>query len=116
VARLRALLRRAERSAEHELETLTAGQLRLDLGGRRAFLGGEEVHLTPIEFELVRRLATRPGVVFTREQLLNDVWGYDDGLGVRTVDSHVGALRRKLGPDILRTVHGVGYALEVGRS
>jgi DNA-binding response OmpR family regulator len=50
--------------------------------------------------------------VFTRDQLLGEVWGYRDGSGVRTVDSHVRALRRKLGADIVRTVHGVGYAAE----
>jgi len=51
--------------------------------------------------------------VFTREQLLGDVWGYRDGSGARTVDSHVRALRRKLDPDVIRTVHGVGYASTV---
>jgi DNA-binding response OmpR family regulator len=55
-------------------------------------------------------LAARPGVVFTREQLLTNVWGYRDGSGVRTVDSHVRSLRRKLGDGVIRTVHGVGYA------
>ena len=58
-------------------------------------------------------LAESPGEVFTREDLLGAVWGYDVPSGVRTVDSHVRALRRKLGNDLIRTVHGVGYALEV---
>jgi DNA-binding response OmpR family regulator len=49
-------------------------------------------------------------VVFSREQILSDVWGYEDGFGTRTIDSHVAALRRKLGAEIIRTVHGVGYA------
>ena len=72
---------------------------------------GELVHLTPTEFDLVHRLAQRPGVVFSREQLLEEVWGYADGTaGGRTVDSHVAAVRRKLGPDVLRTVQGIGYA------
>jgi DNA-binding response OmpR family regulator len=70
------------------------------------------VHLTPTEFDLLLHLASRPGVVTTREQMLNSVWGYTDGSGARTVDSHVRALRRKLGDDIVRTVHGVGYAVE----
>ena len=72
---------------------------------------GTEVHLTPIEFDLLAHLLARPGVVFRREQLLADVWGYADGAGPRTVDSHVRALRRKLGEDVVRTVHGVGYGL-----
>ena len=70
---------------------------------------GDVVHLTPTEFDLLVYLAERPGRVFTREQLLAEVWGYHDGSGARTVDSHVRALRRKLGTDIVRTVHGVGY-------
>ena len=78
-------------------------------------VSGATVHLTPIEFDLLHRLASRPGVVHTREQLLFDVWGYRDGAGARTVDSHVGALRKKLGSELVRTVHGVGYAFEPTR-
>ena len=78
--------------------------------------GDEVVHLTPTEFDLLVHLARRPGRVRTREQLLGEVWGYRDGSGARTVDSHVRALRRKLGVDIVRTVHGVGYAADDGRS
>ena len=70
------------------------------------------MHLTPTEFDLLALLAARPGVVFSREQLLAEVWGWRDGSGQRTVDSHVRGLRRKLGSDLVRTVHGVGYALE----
>ena len=73
---------------------------------------GEVVHLTPTEFDLLALLAARPGAVFSREQLLAEVWGWRDGSGQRTVDSHVRGLRRKLGADLVRTVHGVGYALE----
>jgi len=73
---------------------------------------GVEIHLTPTEFELLAFLAQRPGTVFTREQLLSDVWGYHDGSGARTVDSHIRAIRRKLGNEIIRTVHAVGYAVE----
>jgi DNA-binding response OmpR family regulator len=72
---------------------------------------GTVVHLTPIEFALLHRLAQAPHVVFGRSRLLNEVWGYRVGAGERTVDSHVRALRRKLGPDVIRTVHGIGYAL-----
>jgi DNA-binding response OmpR family regulator len=72
------------------------------------------VHLTPTEFDLLVHLAGHVGQVFTRNQLLAQVWGYQDGFGARTVDSHVRAVRRKLGPDVIRTVHGVGYAAEDG--
>jgi DNA-binding response OmpR family regulator len=75
-------------------------------------VGGDEKHLTPTEFELLRVLAGRPGAVFTREQLLAEVWGWRDGSGQRTVDSHIRGLRSKVGSGVVRTVHGVGYALE----
>ena len=74
--------------------------------------GGDEVHLTATEFDLLTCLARRPGTVMSREQLLADVWGYRDGSGARTVDSHVRAIRRKVGNDVIRTVHSVGYAVE----
>jgi DNA-binding response OmpR family regulator len=73
---------------------------------------GAEVHLTPTEFDLLLALAASPRTVLTRERLLAEVWDWVDASGTRTVDSHVKALRRKLGSDLIRTVHGVGYALE----
>jgi DNA-binding response OmpR family regulator len=71
--------------------------------------------LTPTEFQLLSHLAARPRAVLPREQLLGDVWGWADASTTRTVDSHIKALRRKLGAELIRTVHGVGYALEVPR-
>src|SRR5665647_1051444 len=70
--------------------------------------------LAPSEFDLLSCLAARPGTVLSRESLLAEVWGWADASGTRTVDSHVKSLRRKLGADLVRTVRGVGYALEVG--
>ncbi|HYF46160.1 MAG TPA: winged helix-turn-helix domain-containing protein, partial [Acidimicrobiales bacterium] len=67
-------------------------------------------HLTPTEFDLLACLLGAEGAVLTRIELLREVWGYRDGSGARTVDSHVRALRRKLGDGIVRTVHAVGYA------
>jgi DNA-binding response OmpR family regulator len=72
----------------------------------------ELVHLTPTEFDLVYYLAARPGRVATRDELLAQVWGYDVPSGARTVDSHVRTIRKKLGAEVIRTVHGVGYAVE----
>jgi DNA-binding response OmpR family regulator len=114
VARVHALLRRVERvSASAKAGgTLRVGDIELDLGSRRVRRGDEAVHLTPTEFELLAHLASHPGQVFTRDQLLAQVWGYHDGSGARTVDSHVRAVRRKLGADVIRTVHGVGYAAD----
>jgi DNA-binding response OmpR family regulator len=112
VARVRALLRRAARTAELAGDRpITHGPITIDPARREVRLQDELVHLTPTEFDLVHRLALRPGIVFSREQLLEEVWGYADGsAGGRTVDSHVAAVRRKLGADVLRTVQGIGYA------
>src|SRR5919109_353697 len=112
VARIHSLLRRIERARAGHPELVRAGDVTIDLARHRVRRAAEEVHLTPTEFDLLYRLASRPGVVFTRDQLLSDVWGYQDPGGGRSVDSHVRALRRKLGSDIVRTVHGIGYAFE----
>lgn len=72
----------------------------------------KEAHLTPTEFDLLACLANQPRTVLTREKLLAEVWDWMDASGTRTVDSHVKAVRRKIGADWIRTVHGVGYALE----
>jgi DNA-binding response OmpR family regulator len=115
VARVHALLRRVERAPQAAgrpgESQLRIGAIELDLAARRVRRDGEIVHLTPTEFDLLAFLVRQPGRVFTREALLVDVWGYRDGSGPRTVDSHVRALRRKLGNDVIRTVHGVGYAI-----
>jgi len=116
VARVHAILRRVDRSAEAKaaadpaVRTLRLGKVALEPATRRATLDGEPVHLTPTEFDILALLGDKPGVVFTREKLLAEIWGYRDGFGARTVDSHVQALRRKLGAGVIRTVHGVGYA------
>jgi DNA-binding response OmpR family regulator len=112
VARIQAILRRAERAGGSS-DLVKVDDIEIDGGRREVRRAGDHVHLTPLEFELLQRLAADPGIVFTRERLLAEIWGYDDDLGARTVDAHVGALRRKLGTDVVRTVHGVGYALGV---
>ncbi|HJB08957.1 MAG TPA: response regulator transcription factor [Candidatus Brachybacterium merdavium] len=121
VARLKALLRRVRRApaaagaadgADPQM-ALQVGDLVIDRAGRRVMRAGVPAHLTPTEFDLLLCLANAPGTVLTREQLLADVWDWVDATGTRTVDSHVKALRRKLGADLVRTVHGVGYALEL---
>lgn len=113
VARVNAILRRTGALAPDRPPTpaIVLGDVEIDQGSRRVRLGGESVHLTPTEFDLLVCLALSAGSVLTREQLLAEVWGYRDGSGARTVDSHVRAVRRKLGDDLIRTVHAVGYAL-----
>ena len=111
VARVRALLRRVERAPAATDDAIQLGKLRIDPATREVTLEGAVVHLTPTEFDLLHWLAKSPHVVFARHRLLDEVWGYRVGSGGRTVDSHVRAIRSKLGSDLIRTVHGVGYAL-----
>jgi DNA-binding response OmpR family regulator len=119
VARCKALLRRVDRAAQlvqhpgtEPAPPVTIGDLVIDAAQRRVARAGVAVHLTPTEFDLLATLAASPRTVLTRERLLAEVWDWIDASGTRTVDSHVKALRRKLGPDLIRTVHGVGYAFE----
>jgi DNA-binding response OmpR family regulator len=118
-ARVHALLRRTDRAAQAQADRggarITLEDLEVDPVERRVYRAGVEAHLTPTEFDLLVHLAQRPRVVLPRERLLTEVWGWADVSGTRTVDSHIKALRRKLGADLIRTVHGVGYALEVPR-
>jgi DNA-binding response OmpR family regulator len=110
-ARVHALLRRTERAGLSDAP-LKLGDLEINKRERRVLRGGVAAHLTPTEYDLLLYLAERHRSVLPRERLLAEVWGWAQGCGTRTVDSHVKALRRKLGADLIRTVHGVGYALE----
>lgn len=118
IARIRALLRRARPSLA--ADQLACGELVMDLAAHRVYFGGEEVTMGPTEFRMLRHFMERPGRVFSREQILDAVWGRDIHVELRTVDVHVGRLRKALreaaGNDPLRTVRGAGYALEVGGS
>jgi DNA-binding response OmpR family regulator len=112
VARVKAVLRRMQ-AAEEPDRPLRAGPVQLEPATRRATLDGREVDLTRLEFDLLAELAAHPRIVYTRERLLEKVWGYEVGVGGKTVDVHVANLRRKLGEDIgIRAVRGVGYKLD----
>ena len=113
VARVRVLLRRMDRTTD--AQPLLVGDYRIDLQARRVHRGDDEVHLTRIEFDLLAFLAGRPRAAVSRRALLEHIWGPPSDVESRTVDSHVKALRRKLGSGLIRTVHGVGYALETPR-
>jgi two-component system phosphate regulon response regulator PhoB len=114
VARIRALLRRAR--PERVASKLAAGDLELDRETRRVSRATREVHLGPTEFRLLEFLMQSPGRVFSREQLLDGVWGRDVYIDERTVDVHVGRLRRALNrgrvSDPIRTVRGTGYSFD----
>jgi len=113
-ARIRALLRRTR--PELVEERLEYGDIILDRGSRRVTRQGRNVHLGPTEFRLLDFLMQRPGRVFSRERLLDAVWGANTYVEVRTVDVHVGRLRKALrrpgAPDLIRTVRSAGYALD----
>jgi DNA-binding response OmpR family regulator len=118
ISRVRALLRRAYGSlaaADNRLSQLHAGPLRMDLERRRVYKGERRIDLTATEFELLAFLARHPGVVFTRDQLLRQVWDYDNFVGdEKTVNVHIRHLREKVEdrpdePEHILTVRGVGY-------
>ncbi len=115
-ARIKAILRRSRKQSEaaSEENILSAGDIRLEKDGRRVFLRGQEVNLTAKEFDLLELLMTNPNKVYSRENLLNIVWGYEYPGDVRTVDVHVRRLREKIEqnpsePDYIHTKWGVGY-------
>ncbi len=114
IARMRAVLRRI-RPALVDSEVIH-GDIRIDRSGHRVWRAEREVHLGPTEFRLLDHLIQHPGRVFSREQLLNAVWGSDVFVEVRTVDVHVGRLRKALRKaaegDPIRTVRSAGYALD----
>ncbi len=112
VARVRAVMRRVSAPPDPH-RVLRAGPAEIEPTGRRVTVGEREVDLTRLEFDLLAELAAHPRVVYTRERLLEKVWGYQSGVGGKTVDVHVANLRRKLGEDIgIVAVRGVGYKLE----
>jgi len=108
VARVRAVLRRSE--PDEEGDRVTAGDVVVERAGRTVSVAGNDVELTGIEFDLLAFLLAHPGIVMSRERLLERVWGLEFPGGTRTVDVHVAQLRRKLDrPDLIRTVRGSGY-------
>jgi two-component system phosphate regulon response regulator PhoB len=116
IARLRAVIRRARPAAAEEI--LRFSDISLDLSAHRVARAGKPVHLGPTEFRLLRFLMERPGRVFSREQLLDAVWGRDAEVELRTVDVHIRRLRKALNgagrPDLVRTVRAAGYSLDAG--
>jgi two-component system phosphate regulon response regulator PhoB len=114
LARLRAVLRRIRPSLAEDV--VTVGDIEMDRGAHRVRRAGVEVHLGPTEYKLLDHLIQHPGRVFSREQLLDAVWGSDVYVEARTVDVHVGRLRKALNidgvNDPIRTVRSAGYSLD----
>lgn len=119
VARVRAVLRRSPGGSDNTLRVVTAGDLSLDLSRKQVTLGGKPVAVTPVEFRILLLLIRNRGVVFSREQLIDRVFGYEyEGLE-RTVDAHIKNLRRKIeqdrtSPRYIRTRFGLGYFYDTG--
>lgn len=113
VSRIRAVLRRSGRGKNTDEPVLSTGKIKMDVLRHKVTVNGKEVVLTLKEFELLKKLILNLGVVLTREQLLEDIWGYNFDGETRTVDVHVRSLRQKLGKagDRIETVRGVGYRI-----
>jgi len=115
VARIRAIFRRFRPALSEKV--MSFADIKMDVAGHKVTRGGTEIHLSPTEFSLLRYFMEHPGRVFSREQLLDAVWGHDIYVELRTVDVHVRRLRKGLDhdgkqPDLVRTVRSAGYALE----
>ncbi|MGE9943580.1 winged helix-turn-helix domain-containing protein [Phascolarctobacterium succinatutens] len=115
VARIKAVLRRcaAPRRDEDDEETIRIGRLEVKQMEHKVSVGGSEVVLTLKEYELLRKFLQHPGIVFSRDKLLNDIWGYEFSGETRTVDVHIRTLRQKLGEagEMIETIRGVGYRM-----
>jgi two-component system alkaline phosphatase synthesis response regulator PhoP len=116
ISRVRAVLRRSERSSSESMEALNLalGGVTLDDQRRSVTVGGIAVELTFKEYELLKLLMSRPGTVFSRQQILEKIWGVDFDMDTRTVDMHIKTLRQKLGVQgsIIQTVRNVGYKVQ----
>ena len=119
VARVKAILRRGEHDTVSDAAVIRSGSIEIDSNRHMVKINGKEMELTAREFDILKQLAARPGMVFSREQLLEMVWGYSFYGDPRVVDVHVAKLRKKIEkdparPEIIKTVRGVGYKLEPG--
>lgn len=106
ISKVEALLRRSVRVVSETIET---NRITINRERFLVFLDGQEIQLPKKEFELIELLASRPGKVFTRDQILGSVWGNETIVGERTIDVHIRKLREKLGESYIRTIKGVGY-------
>jgi two-component system alkaline phosphatase synthesis response regulator PhoP len=111
ISRIKALLRRLERSDETD-NIIAVADLRIDRERVTVKQHDVEIELAKKEFELLLLLASKPGKVFTREEIFNKVWGVDVIVGNRTIDVHIRKLREKIGEDYIRTIKGIGYKFE----
>ena len=116
LARVAAMLRRGQQNEARNSPPLTFGEIQIDRAARKVTASGEEVELSAREFDLLCLLAASPGQVFTRDTILEQVWGWDYEGTARTVDNFVARLRKKIDTELIKTVPRVGYKLEEGSS
>lgn len=112
ISRIKALMRRIGSSSEETQTKVEFGDLVIDQEKYQVQLSGERLDLPRKEFELLSLLASRPGKVFSREEIMDKIWGTDVIVGGRTIDVHIRKLREKIGDDKIRTIKGVGYKFE----
>jgi DNA-binding response OmpR family regulator len=113
IARIKALLRRSETTHSQRETIMKFGDLVVDKKQLKVFRNDVEIHLTPTEFQLLLELSSNPKTVLSREDLLKKVWNWQDANSdTRTVDSHIKGLRQKIGSELIRTVHGIGFSFE----
>ena len=118
VARIKAVLRRCEgRGVQQAVQIIKRDNLEVNLEEHKVIVDGEEVVLTLKEFELLKKFLLHSGIVFSRDKLLNDIWGYEFTGETRTVDVHIRTLRQKLGSagDLVETIRGVGYRMAANK-
>ncbi len=111
IARVKAVLRRTRefQGTAQEAEIISSGKLSINLTSHQAIFDDKVIELTPKEYELIKLLLQNPERVFTRDNLLNKIWGYDYYGDTRTVDVHIRRIRKKISPEIIKTIRGVGY-------
>ena len=112
ISRIKALLRRGSQSAESTMEDVDLGGIRIDRERYVIVKDQVDISLPKKEFELIALLASKPGKVFTREVILDTVWGGEVVVGDRTIDVHIRKLREKLGENLIKTIKGIGYKFE----
>ena len=112
VSRIKALLRRNAATEESTTTMIQSGNLRIALEKYQVYLGEESLEMPRKEFELLQLLASKPGKVFSRDSIMDRVWGTEVVVGGRTIDVHIRKIREKIGDDRIKTIKGVGYKFE----
>ncbi len=113
ISRIKAIFRRNMGSVAEDRETITIGDIKVNLEEFQVYKEEEKVALAKKEFELLVLLISKPGKLFTREEIFNKIWGSDQFIGDRTIDVHIRKLREKIGNSFIKTVKGMGYKVEI---